>query len=107
MTAPVYFVDGSPLRDPLFTAVISERMRVPERLRVPQAAAEDLKARAEDLPAAFSMHVPDRLALTGEETATQTAPSSQLITFKKPGRLTFGLVYAYSLKGVFCFFFPS
>ncbi|XP_047017768.1 mitochondrial fission factor-like isoform X3 [Ictalurus punctatus] len=64
MTAPVYFVDGSPLRDPLFTAVISERMRVPERLRVPQAAAEDLKARAEDLPAAFSMHVPDRLALT-------------------------------------------
>ncbi|XP_053504050.1 mitochondrial fission factor-like isoform X3 [Ictalurus furcatus] len=64
MTAPVYFVDGSPLRDPLFTAVISERMRVPERLRVTQAAAEDLKARAEDLPAAFSMHVPDRLALT-------------------------------------------
>ncbi|KAF4077636.1 hypothetical protein AMELA_G00210330 [Ameiurus melas] len=61
MTAPVYFVDGSPLRDPLFTAVISERMRVPERLRVTQAEAE---ARAEDLPAAFSMHVPDRLALT-------------------------------------------
>ncbi|XP_053096003.1 mitochondrial fission factor-like isoform X4 [Pangasianodon hypophthalmus] len=64
MTAPVYFVDGSPLRDPLFTAVISERMRVPERLRVSQAAVEDLKVRAEDLPPAFSMHVPDRLALT-------------------------------------------
>ncbi|XP_060792439.1 mitochondrial fission factor-like isoform X2 [Neoarius graeffei] len=64
MTAPVYLVDGSPIRDPLFTAVISERMRVPERLRVTPAAAEDLKARAEDLPPAFSMHVPDRLALT-------------------------------------------
>ncbi|MCJ8740567.1 hypothetical protein PDJAM_G00060450 [Pangasius djambal] len=64
MTAPVYFVDGSPLRDPLFTAVISERMRVPERLRVSQAAVEDLKVRAEGLPPAFSMHVPDRLALT-------------------------------------------
>lgn len=70
MAAPVYLVDGSPLRDPLFTAVISERMRVPDRLRVTQAAVEDLKARAEDLPPAFSMHVPDRLALTGEETAT-------------------------------------
>ncbi|XP_053334096.1 mitochondrial fission factor-like isoform X3 [Clarias gariepinus] len=64
MTAPMYLVDGSPLRDPIFTAVISERMRVPERLQVTQSAVEDLKARAEDLPAAFSMHVPDRLALT-------------------------------------------
>ncbi|XP_047661963.1 mitochondrial fission factor-like isoform X4 [Tachysurus fulvidraco] len=64
MTAPVYIVDGSPLRDPHFTAAISERMRVPERLRVAQGALEDLKARAEELPAAFSMHVPDRLALT-------------------------------------------
>ncbi|XP_058271389.1 mitochondrial fission factor-like isoform X1 [Hemibagrus wyckioides] len=64
MTAPVYLVDGSPLRDPLFTAVISERMRVPDRLRVAQTAVEDLKASAEDLPPAFSMHVPDRLALT-------------------------------------------
>lgn len=69
MTAPVYLVDGSPLRDPLFTAVISERMRVPDRLQVTQAAVEDLKARTEDVPPAFSMHVPDRLALTGEETA--------------------------------------
>ncbi|KAK3555137.1 hypothetical protein QTP86_010001 [Hemibagrus guttatus] len=39
-------------------------MRVPEQLRVTQAAVEDLKARAEGLPPAFSMHVPDRLALT-------------------------------------------
>lgn len=74
MTAPVYFVDGSPLRDPLFTAVISERMRVPDRLRVTQAAVEDPTAGAEDLPPAFSMHVPDRLALTGQETAAR-APS--------------------------------
>lgn len=73
MTAPVYFVDGSPVRDPLFTAVISERMRVPDRLRVTQAAAEDLKARAEDLPPAFSMHVPDRLALTGEESCAESS----------------------------------
>ncbi|XP_060746204.1 mitochondrial fission factor-like isoform X3 [Tachysurus vachellii] len=64
MTAPVYIVDGSPLRDPHFTAAISERMRVPERLRVAQEALEDLKARAEELPPAFSMHVPDRLSLT-------------------------------------------
>ncbi|KAF5894430.1 mitochondrial fission factor B-like isoform X1, partial [Clarias magur] len=39
-------------------------MRVPERLQVTQSAVEDPKARAEDVPAAFSMHVPDRLALT-------------------------------------------
>ncbi|KAF7697355.1 hypothetical protein HF521_005773 [Silurus meridionalis] len=64
MAAPVYLVDGSPMRDPLFTAVISERMRVPDRLRFTQAATEDQKARAEDVPPAFSMHIPDRLALT-------------------------------------------
>ncbi|KAI5620206.1 mitochondrial fission factor-like [Silurus asotus] len=64
MAAPVYLVDGSPMRDPLFTAVISERMRVPDRLRFTQGATEDQKARAEDVPPAFSMHIPDRLALT-------------------------------------------
>lgn len=90
MTAPVYLVDGSPLRDPLFTAVISERMRVPDRLRVAQTAVEDLKASTEDLSPAFSMHVPDRLALTGEETPTRAPGLKRLHVFP------FVLVYAYT-----------
>ncbi|XP_062867091.1 mitochondrial fission factor-like isoform X4 [Trichomycterus rosablanca] len=63
MAAPVYLVEGSPARDPVFTAAISERMRVPERLGVAQGAVEDRMSRSEDLAPVYSMHVPDRLAL--------------------------------------------
>lgn len=65
MAAPLYLVDGSPARDAVFTAAISERMRVPERLRVAQDAVEDRMSRSEDLAPVYSMHVPDRLALIG------------------------------------------
>ncbi|NP_001373209.1 transmembrane gamma-carboxyglutamic acid protein 3 isoform X4 [Danio rerio] len=69
MASPGYFGDGPPMResDPYFTEVINKKMRVPERLRVGPTAqtAEHVHPRpAEDLPAAYSMHIPDRLALT-------------------------------------------
>ncbi|KAK2873002.1 hypothetical protein Q8A67_022899 [Cirrhinus molitorella] len=68
MASPGYFGDGPPMRerDPYFTEVISQRMRVPERLRVGPAsrAHEPADLRPEELPAAYSMHIPDRLALT-------------------------------------------
>lgn len=69
MASTGYFGDGPPMRerDPYFTEVISQSMRVPERLRVGSAsnAHEPADQRPEDLPAAYSMHIPDRLALTG------------------------------------------
>ncbi|XP_016405619.1 mitochondrial fission factor homolog B-like [Sinocyclocheilus rhinocerous] len=69
MASPGYFGDGPPMRerDPYFTEVISQRMQVPERLRVGPAphAQEPAEQRHEELPAAYSMHIPDRLALTG------------------------------------------
>ncbi|XP_058615017.1 mitochondrial fission factor-like isoform X2 [Onychostoma macrolepis] len=70
MASPGYFGDGPPMRehDPYFTEVMSQRMRVPERLRVgpsPHAHEhEPADQRHEELPAAYSMHIPDRLALT-------------------------------------------
>ncbi|XP_042567056.1 mitochondrial fission factor-like isoform X5 [Cyprinus carpio] len=68
MASPGYFGDGPPMRehDLFFTEVISQRMRVPERLRVgptPHAHAP-ADQRPEELRAAYSMHIPDRLALT-------------------------------------------
>ncbi|XP_052443868.1 mitochondrial fission factor isoform X2 [Carassius gibelio] len=68
MASSGYFGDGPPMRerDPYFTEAISQRMRVPERLRVgpvPHAHAP-ADQRHEELPAAYSMHIPDRLALT-------------------------------------------
>ncbi|KAI2651098.1 Mitochondrial fission factor [Labeo rohita] len=68
MASSGYFGDGPPMRerDPYFTEVISQRMRVPERLRVGPAthAHQPADLRPEELPAAYSMHIPDRLALT-------------------------------------------
>ncbi|KTG05382.1 hypothetical protein cypCar_00001962 [Cyprinus carpio] len=68
MASPGYFGDGPPMRerDPYFTEVISQRMRVPERLRFGPAphALSPADQRHEELPAAYSMHIPDRLALT-------------------------------------------
>lgn len=69
MASSGYFGDGPPMceRDPYFTEVISQRMRVPERLRVGPSPHEHEPAdqRHEELPAAYSMHIPDRLAFTG------------------------------------------
>lgn len=62
MASTGYFGDGPPMRERDFTEAISQRMRVPERLRFgPARHAHE----PEDLSAAYSMHIPDRLALTG------------------------------------------
>ncbi|KAL6470314.1 hypothetical protein MHYP_G00214330 [Metynnis hypsauchen] len=65
MAAPVYLGEGSQVRggDPYFTEVISKRMRVPDRLRVGHGNLTE-EQRPEDLLPVYSMHVPDRLALT-------------------------------------------
>ncbi len=69
MASPGYFGDGPSMRerDSYFNEGISRRMRVPERLRVGPSphAQEPADQRHEELPAAYSMHIPDRLALTG------------------------------------------
>ncbi|XP_051537261.1 mitochondrial fission factor homolog B-like isoform X1 [Myxocyprinus asiaticus] len=68
MASPGYFGGGQPMRerDPYFAEVISQSMRVPERLRFGPAphTHEPGDKRPEGLPAAYSMHIPDRLALT-------------------------------------------
>lgn len=68
MASPGYFGDGPSMRerDSYFNEGISRRMRVPERLRVGPSphAQEPADQRHEELPAAYSMHIPDRLALT-------------------------------------------
>ncbi|XP_051956765.1 mitochondrial fission factor-like [Xyrauchen texanus] len=68
MASPGYFGDGPRIRvrDPYFAEVISQSMRVPERLRFGSASHthEPADKRPECLPAAYSMHIPDRLALT-------------------------------------------
>lgn len=62
MASTGYFGDGPPMRERDFTEAISKRMRVPERLRFgPAGHAHE----PEDLSAAYSMHIPDRIALTG------------------------------------------
>uniref|UniRef100_A0AAY4EA49 Mitochondrial fission factor n=1 Tax=Denticeps clupeoides TaxID=299321 RepID=A0AAY4EA49_9TELE len=68
MAAPVYLGEGVAAhgRDPSFTEAISQRMRVPNRLRVGVGLQiEEDRHRPEDLPPAYSMHIPERLALTG------------------------------------------
>ncbi|CAM4670861.1 unnamed protein product [Leuciscus chuanchicus] len=61
MASTGYFGDGPPMRERDFTEAISQRMRVPERLRVGPAGHAHAP---EDLSAAYSMHIPDRIALT-------------------------------------------
>ncbi|XP_056586973.1 mitochondrial fission factor-like isoform X4 [Triplophysa dalaica] len=68
MASPGYFGDGPALRerDPYFTGVISQKMRVPERLRFGPAVHrhESADQTSESVSASYSMHIPDRLALT-------------------------------------------
>ncbi|KAI4897559.1 hypothetical protein NFI96_020842 [Prochilodus magdalenae] len=65
MATPVYMGEGSQVRrgDPYFTEIISQRMQVPNRLRVGHGGLAEEKE-PEDLLPVYSMHVPDRLALT-------------------------------------------
>lgn len=81
MASSGYFGDGPPMRerDPYFTEVISQRMRVPERLRVGPAthAHQPADLRPEELPAAYSMHIPDRLALTGRFHSGHSSDNAQ------------------------------
>ncbi|XP_055035984.2 mitochondrial fission factor isoform X1 [Misgurnus anguillicaudatus] len=68
MASPTYFGHGPPMpeRDQYYTEVINQRMRVPNRLRVGPGTHthEPADQRPEGPPAAYSMHIPDRLALT-------------------------------------------
>ncbi|XP_073668616.1 mitochondrial fission factor isoform X3 [Paramisgurnus dabryanus] len=68
MASPGYFGDGPHMseRDPYFTEVINQKMRVPDRLRfgIGPHTHEPGNQRPEGPPAAYSMHIPDRLALT-------------------------------------------
>ena len=53
-------------RDPVFTEAINQKMRVPDRLRVgPVQRGGAEEDRTTEPPPAYSMHIPDRLALTG------------------------------------------
>ncbi|XP_066501495.1 mitochondrial fission factor-like isoform X2 [Hoplias malabaricus] len=65
MATPGFMGEGSQVRggDPYFTEIISKKMRVPERLRVGHGSLAE-EQRPEDLLPVYSMHVPDRLALT-------------------------------------------
>ncbi|XP_067084856.1 mitochondrial fission factor-like isoform X5 [Osmerus mordax] len=89
MTSTAFMGDmpaGVQGRDPVFTEAINQKMRVPDRLRVgPEqrgGAEEDRgRQRTEEPPPAYSMHIPDRLALTD---APDMSPRP-LFTSSKPG----------------------
>ncbi|KAK1788081.1 hypothetical protein P4O66_016552 [Electrophorus voltai] len=84
MAALVYLGERSQMygRDSNFTEVINQRMRVPERLRVGHGILPDeLNQTSEDPPTVYSMHVPDRLALTdAPDLSPQPLFSKQSIT---------------------------
>lgn len=55
-------------RDPVFSEAINQKMRVPDRLRVGPGMGqrwEEERQECADCPASYSMHIPDRLSLTG------------------------------------------
>lgn len=55
-------------RDPIFSEAINQKMRVPDRLRVGPGMGqrwEEERQECADCPASYSMHIPDRLSLTG------------------------------------------
>lgn len=66
MASPGYLGESSQVRgDPYFTEIISQKMRVPARLRVGHDGLTEVE-KSEDMLPVYSMHVPERLALTGE-----------------------------------------
>lgn len=53
--------------DLLFTEAISQRMQVPNRLKVAESCSPgDRKTRTEDVPPSFRMHIPERISLAGK-----------------------------------------
>ena len=59
-----------------FTEGISQKMRIPEMLKVASQAHEDPNVRSQDVPHNVIMHVPDRIVVAGQYTIT---PSVVLI----------------------------
>lgn len=54
--------------DLLFTEAISQRMQVPNRLKVADSFSPvDEKPVSEDVPPSFRMHIPDRISLAGND----------------------------------------
>ncbi|KFV73126.1 hypothetical protein N307_12488, partial [Dryobates pubescens] len=62
---PFWGLDWSRARcDLLFTEAINQRMQVPNRLKVADSSSPvDREPAAEDIPASFRMHIPDRISL--------------------------------------------
>lgn len=65
---PLWGLDVNRVRcDLLFTEAINQRMQVPNRLKVAESCSfGDRGTVAEDVPASFQMHIPDRISLAGE-----------------------------------------
>lgn len=65
---PLWGLDLNRVRcDLLFTEAINQRMQVPNRLKVAESCSPgDRRTVAEDVPASFQMHIPDRISLAGE-----------------------------------------
>ncbi|TRZ13733.1 hypothetical protein HGM15179_013405 [Zosterops borbonicus] len=62
---PLWGLDLNRVRcDLLFTEAINQRMQVPNRLKVAESCSPgDSRTVAEDVPASFHMHIPDRISL--------------------------------------------
>ncbi|XP_039939845.1 mitochondrial fission factor homolog A-like isoform X2 [Hirundo rustica] len=62
---PLWGLDLNRVRcDLLFTEAINQRMQVPNRLKVAESCSPgDRRTVAEDVPASFRMHIPDRISL--------------------------------------------
>ncbi|XP_015481648.1 fetal and adult testis-expressed transcript protein isoform X2 [Parus major] len=62
---PLWGLDLNRVRcDLLFTEAINQRMQVPNRLKVAESSSPgDRRTVAEDVPASFRMHIPDRISL--------------------------------------------
>lgn len=65
---PLWGLDLNRVRcDLLFTEAINQRMQVPNRLKVAESCSPgDRKARTEDVPPSFRMHIPERISLAGK-----------------------------------------
>lgn len=80
--SPQRFGDGMDhYYDPNFTADISQKMRVPKRIKVGGGGDDDVTAPSVGpVPDKFDMHVPDRILVVGQEQHIGTkAPPRELI----------------------------
>ncbi|KAK7866020.1 hypothetical protein R5R35_008535 [Gryllus longicercus] len=81
-TSPQRFGEGMDhYYDPNFTADISQKMRVPKRIKVGGSGDDDVTApTVGPVPDKFEMHVPDRILVAGQEQHIGTrAPPRELI----------------------------